>query len=67
MSPEKELLVGIIDCLPESEVSALLAVAREFLVDDDDIATPDDLEAIRAAREEYARGEFYTDKDITWD
>ena len=65
MMPIREQLVTVIDCLPEAEQALLLEIAQRFLPDD--IATPEDLETIRAAREEYARGEFYTDKDINWD
>lgn len=65
MSPIREQLVGVIDCLPETEQRLLLEIARRFLPDD--IATPDDLEAIRIAREEYARRETISHEDINWD
>lgn len=48
MPPIKEQLVGVIDCLPETEQSLLLEVARRFLPDD--MATPDGLDAIQTAR-----------------
>ncbi len=66
MSPVKEQLFGIIDYLSESKQALLLALAKEFLSDADDIATPDDLEAIRIAREEYDRGETIPFEDIDW-
>ncbi len=65
MSPIREQLVGIIDCLPETEQSLLLEIARRFLPDD--VATPDDLEDIRAARAEYASGETIPHEAINWD
>lgn len=65
MSPIREQLVGVIDCLPETEQQLLLEIARRFLADD--VATSDDLEAIRIAREEYARGETVSHEDINWD
>ncbi len=65
MSPIREQLVGVIDCLPETEQSLLLEIARRFLPDD--VATPDDLEAIQTAREEYARGETIPHETINWD
>ena len=43
----------MIDCLPEAEQSLLLEIARRFVPDD--VATPDDLDAIKAHAE--ARGE----------
>jgi len=64
MSPIREQLVGVIDCLPETEQSILLEVARRFLPDD--IATPEDLESIRAARAEFARGETIPHDAINW-
>jgi len=65
MSPIREQLVGVIDCLPETEQSLLLEIARRFLPDD--VATPDDLEAIREARAEYARGQTVSHEAIHWD
>ena len=64
MSPIREQLVGVIDCLPETEQIILLEVARRFLPED--MATPDDLEAIRTAREEFARGETIPHDAINW-
>ena len=64
MSPIREQLVGVIDCLPETEQSLLLEIARRFL--SDDAATPDDLEAIREARAEYAGGETIPHEAINW-
>lgn len=65
MSPIREQLVGVIDCLPETEQSLLLEIARRFLPDD--TAMPDDLEDIRTARAEYARGETVPHEAINWD
>jgi len=65
MSPIRDQLVGVIDCLPETEQSLLLEIARRFLPDD--VATPDDLKDIRAARAEYARGETVSHDAINWD
>lgn len=64
MSPIREQLVDVIDCLPEQEVSLLLEIARRFL--SDDVATPDDLEKISAARAEYAAGETVSHEAIDW-
>ncbi len=64
MSPIREQLVGVIDCLPETEQSLLLEIARRFLPED--TASPDDLEAIREARAEYARGQTVPHEAINW-
>ncbi len=65
MSPIRDQLVGVIDCLPEMEQSLLLEIARRFV--SDDVATADDLEAIKTAREEYASGETVAHSAINWD
>ncbi len=65
MSPVREQLIGVIDCLPETEQNLLLEIARRFIPDD--IATPDDLAAIEEARAEYARGETIPHSAINWD
>ena len=64
MPPIREQLVGVIDCLPETEQSLLLEIARRFLPDD--VATPDDLEAIRLARAEYVQGDTVPHSAINW-
>ena len=56
--------MGVIDCLPETEQSLLLEIARRFLPDD--TAAPDDLEAIQKARVEYARGQTVPHSAINW-
>lgn len=49
-----------------SEFSDVQAeIVRRFLPDD--IATPDDLEVIQAARAEYARGQTIPHESINWD
>lgn len=65
MSPIREQLVGVIDCLPESEQSLLLEIARRFLPDD--VATPEDLADIREAREDYHKGQTVSHEAINWD
>ena len=65
MSPIREQLVGVIDCLPESEQSLLLEIARRLLTDD--VATPEDLADIREAREDYCKGRTISHEAINWD
>lgn len=64
MSPIREQLVGVIDHLPEAEQSLLLEIAYRFLPDD--VATADDLEAIRAAREDNDNGRTISHEEINW-
>lgn len=64
MSPIREQLVEMIDCLPEAEQSLLLEIARRFVPDD--VATPDDLNAIDTARKEFASGGTIGHNAINW-
>ena len=64
MSPVRNQLVDMIDCMPEQEQILLLEIAKRFIPDD--IATSDDIEAIKKADEEFARGEFIRHEDINW-
>lgn len=64
MSPIREQLVSVIDCLPETEQTLLLEIARRFM--SDDRATPDDLAAIQTARAEYLRGDTVPHSAINW-
>lgn len=65
MSPIRDQLVEVIDCLPETEQSLLLQVALRFIADD--VATMEDLDDIQAAREDYERGETVSHDAIIWD
>lgn len=65
MSPIKEQLTNVIDCLQEADLLLLLEIAKRFV--EDDVATPEDLQAHQAAMEEYARGETVSHSDIDWD
>ena len=64
MSPIRNQLVEMIDYLPEQEQVLLFEIVKRFVPDD--IATPDDLEAIQEAGEEYARGETVSHEAINW-
>ena len=65
MSPIRNQLVDVIDCLPETEQILLYEIASRFIPDD--IATPDDIAAHNIAMEEYRRGETVSHDDINWD
>lgn len=64
MSPIRNQLVEMIDCLPEQEQVLVFEIVKRFVPDD--VATPDDLRAIQEAREEYAQGETVNHNDINW-
>lgn len=64
MSPITKQLAEMIDYLPEKEQLLLFEIVRHFLPDD--VATPDDLVAIEAAKLEYLHGEMVNHEDINW-
>lgn len=65
MSPITNQLVQMLDCLPETDQMLVLEIVKRFIPDD--VATPADLDDIRAAREEYATGETVSHDAIDWD
>lgn len=64
MSPIKGQLIEMINFLPETEQVLLLEIARCFL--SDDVATPDDLDKIEMAREEFSAGKAIWHDSINW-
>lgn len=64
MSPVRNQLVEMIDCMQEPEQILLFEIAKRFVADD--VATADDLRAIQAAHEEYTRGETVSHNNIDW-
>lgn len=65
MSPIRQQLVNMIDYIPEQEQLLLFEIAKRFIPDN--IATEDDIAAIREAKQEYANGETVSHSDINWD
>lgn len=61
----KEKISYMVEQLEESEQIIIFEIVKRFLPDD--VATPDDLEAIATAREEFSRGETVNHNDINWD
>jgi len=55
---------SMVERLPETEQVVLFELVKCLLPDD--IATPSDLVAIAAAREQYKRGEAVPDSAINW-
>ena len=65
MSPVRNQLVQMIDCLPDQEQLLLFEIVKRFVPDD--AAAPDDLEDIYTARTEYVNGETISHNAIKWD
>jgi len=64
MSPIKNQLLNMIDCLSEQEQILIMELVKRIIPDD--IATSDDLSAIKTAKYEYKRGEMTSHDDIVW-
>ena len=64
MSPIRNQLLEMIDCLPEQEQMLVFEIVKRFVPDD--VATADDLQAIQAAQAEYLNGETVNHNDIDW-
>ena len=65
MSPVRNQLVQMSDCLPDQEQLLLFEIVKRFVPDD--AAAPDDLEDIYTARTEYVNGETISHNAINWD
>ena len=64
MASIRNQLIEMIDCLPDQDQALVFEIVKRFMPDD--IATADDIRAIRSAREEYIRGETIDHSDIDW-
>lgn len=65
MSTIRKQIDKMLDYVPEKEQFIIFEVVKRFA--HDDLATVDDLEAIRAAQWEYATGETISHENINWD
>lgn len=64
MSPIRNQLVEMIDCLPEQEQVLVFEIVKRFVPDD--MASADDLRAIQDAHEEYVLGETVNHDNVDW-
>lgn len=55
----------MLDYIPEREQLIIFEIVKRFAPDD--VATADDLEAIKEARQEYASGQTVNHNAINWD
>ena len=67
MISAKERLVKFIEFMPENCIHILLDVAKQFILDPEDLAANEDLTAHEKAMAEYARGECYDLEKNDWD
>ena len=64
MNASRQQLHALVDMVEESGINTLYDVMMRFIPEDE--ALPDEIEAIRLADEEFARGEFVRHEDIDW-
>lgn len=63
----KAKITDMLDCLPEKEQLFVYDFVRRLvIVNNEDIASIDDLRAIKDADEEYEKGETVRFEDVVW-
>lgn len=65
MSPIREQIDEMLDYLPEAEQVIIFEIVKRFVPDD--VATLDDLDAIREARSEYNDGKTVSHEAVNWE
>lgn len=63
----RQTLHSLVDNLAEDKLDIVAQLLLDYIEEDDEQLTEDDIIAIRQAEEEYARGETVSHNDINWD
>ncbi|EOS26099.1 hypothetical protein C806_01315 [Lachnospiraceae bacterium 3-1] len=58
----RDTLRGLVEIVDEKEIDTLCRILLKFV--QEDVATPDEVEAIREARQEIEKGELFTHEDV---
>ncbi len=58
----RETLRGLVEIVDEKEIDTVCRILLKFV--EEDMALPDEVEAIREAREEIERGELYSHEEV---
>ncbi len=58
----RETLHGLVEIVDEKEIDTVCRILLKFV--EEDGATPDEIEAIREARQEIERGELYSHEEV---
>jgi hypothetical protein len=64
MSNVKNELVHLIEQINDDDAEAILTFIKRFVPIPDDIATPEDLEAIELSRQQISNGDYVTFEEI---
>ena len=65
MNVSRQQVHELVDIINPSELNIIYHVLAKFIPED--IATPDEIEAIQIGRDEFLRGETVSHDDIDWD
>lgn len=64
---QREQAALALERVSDDDIGIVLNIILHYAsIDPDDILTPEDLEDIRIAEEEFARGEYVAHEDIDW-
>ena len=58
----RETLHSLVDIVDEKEIDTVYRILLKFV--EDDVATPDEVEAIREAKQDIANGDLYTHEEV---
>lgn len=58
----RDTLRGLVEIVDEKEIDMVCRILLKFV--DEDVATPDEVEAIREARQEIERGELFSHEEV---
>ena len=65
MTLTRETLHDLVDVVDTSEIDLIFRFLVKFIPEDETM--PDEVEALKTAAEEIARGEVFSDSEIDWD
>lgn len=58
----RETLHSLVDIVDEKEIDTVYRILLKFV--EEDVAAPDEVEAIRQAKQDIANGELYTHEEV---
>lgn len=58
----RETLHSLVDIVDEKEIDTVYRILLKFV--EEDVATPDEVEAIREAKQDIANGDLYTHEEV---
>ena len=58
----RETLRGLVEIVDEKEIDTVCRILLKFV--EEDVALPDEVKAIREARQEIERGELYSHEEV---